>query len=330
MSHSRNIFFAALIFSIAFIGNLFAADNPAPKTDNFLIMANAAASYFKAGIKDITAEQLLAELNDADTTQPYLMSVRFLNDDTARGHIPGTHHWEAASLISHRDQLPKNKKIVVYCYSGQASGLVSAYLNLTGYDACNLRWGLCSWTTDTSKIGGIPVWLKLPIGHQPLDTVPHPFKTEYPFPKPKVTGTNAADLFTSGFDQQLSIPRTKWKMKTAEDVYANPKHWFVVFYGPESVYKAGHIPGAYHIEPGTLTPEQNLKFLPPDKPIIVYCLNGHASVQVSGYLNALGYDAYTMKRGLNTITDDENILGDMKWVTDYVDYPLVRGSLPSY
>jgi len=38
---------------------------------------------------------------------------------------------------------------VVYCYTGHTGSQTTALLNLLGYDATNLLFGMCSWTNNT-------------------------------------------------------------------------------------------------------------------------------------------------------------------------------------
>jgi rhodanese-related sulfurtransferase len=311
-----------------------AADDQPPAGGACRLMAESAAKYFASGYKDITADELWAELNDGDPTQPYVISVRSLADDTARGYIPGAHHWDPADLIRHRDELPRDKKIVIYCYTGQSSAACTAYLNLVGFDAYNLRWGLCSWTADTAQIGQGGGWYTPGIGHQTLETQPRPMTADYRLPQPKAGGHDEVDLFCANIEPQVSKPAAQWAVKSAADVYANMEDadaandWFVAFCGPEAVYEKGHIPGAHWLDPARLGDEATLQHLPTDKPIVVYCLNGHLSMQVVTVLNALGYEAYSLTRGLSAISDDESLLGSVKWMPGTQNRPLAKGALP--
>lgn len=63
---------------------------------------------------------------------------------TDPGHIPGAMQYtpkEAIKLAADLTSLPTNKTIVVYCYTGQTSAFLSAYLRLLGYDAKSLLYG---------------------------------------------------------------------------------------------------------------------------------------------------------------------------------------------
>jgi rhodanese-related sulfurtransferase len=283
--------------------------------------------------KNITAEQLWTEMNDADTTQPYIISVRSLADDTVRGHIPGAHHWDVADLINHRDELPVDKKIVVYCYTGQTASFSTSYLNLIGLNAYNLKWGFCSWTSDTAQTGGGGGWYTLTPGGQALETTNNPMTTEYDFPSPTVSGGTAIDMFVNRISLQLTASPTNWKMKTAADVYANlndgdpSNDWFLLCYWPEANYNAGHVPGSFRFQPGSLGVSENLKYIPTDRPVIVYCFTGQTSMQMDAYLNALGYDAYSMRYGMNAITDDAGILGSNVWTDLTPSYPVATGAI---
>ncbi|HOQ49725.1 MAG TPA: rhodanese-like domain-containing protein, partial [Candidatus Kapabacteria bacterium] len=67
------------------------------------------------------------------------------------GHIPGAMQYTPKeSLKSTKDllTLPTNKTIVVYCYTGQTSAYVSAFLRVLGYDAKSLLYGCTGMIYD--------------------------------------------------------------------------------------------------------------------------------------------------------------------------------------
>ena len=65
-----------------------------------------------------------------------------------KGHLPGAIQYTPKQSLS-RDAdlltLPKDKKIVVYCYTGQHASFAVAYLQLLGYDAYALTYGTNSF-----------------------------------------------------------------------------------------------------------------------------------------------------------------------------------------
>lgn len=63
---------------------------------------------------------------------------------TDPGHIPGSIQYtpkETMKVAADLTTLPTNKPIVVYCYTGQTSSFMAAYLRLLGYDAKSLLYG---------------------------------------------------------------------------------------------------------------------------------------------------------------------------------------------
>jgi hypothetical protein len=44
--------------------------------------------------------------------------------------------------------IPPDKDVVVLCYTGQTAGQATAALNMLGYEAYSLLFGMSSWTTD--------------------------------------------------------------------------------------------------------------------------------------------------------------------------------------
>jgi len=77
--------------------------------------------------------------------------------DTARyliGHLPGAVQYEPDKSLSKDKSLltiPKDKIVVVYCFSGQLSAQVVAFLNILGYNAKSLQYGNNSFMFNIMK-----------------------------------------------------------------------------------------------------------------------------------------------------------------------------------
>lgn len=71
------------------------------------------------------------------------------------GHIDGAYNYEPTAkpfkLDSLVKTLPTNKTIVLYCYTGQTSAYVGAYLKMLGYDVKSLSYGANSMIFDKMK-----------------------------------------------------------------------------------------------------------------------------------------------------------------------------------
>ncbi len=73
----------------------------------------------------------------------------------APGHIDGAYNYDPTTkpfkLDSAMKTLPTDKTIVLYCYTGQTSAYVGAYLKMVGYDVKSLSYGANSMIFDAMK-----------------------------------------------------------------------------------------------------------------------------------------------------------------------------------
>jgi rhodanese-related sulfurtransferase len=110
----------------------------------------AANAYFSGGTKNISASDLYDNLNDGDTSNdPTVISVRS-EEDYNKGHIPGAIWLDVKTMFGPDGlvQVNPDKPVVVYCYTGQTASQVTSALNMLGYDASNLLFGMQAWTMD--------------------------------------------------------------------------------------------------------------------------------------------------------------------------------------
>jgi rhodanese-related sulfurtransferase len=99
------------------------------------------------------------KLVDTKDTSAMFLSVRKA-EDYAKGHIEGAANIPFGKGMEQLfSTLPKDKKIVVYCYTGQTAGQTVAGLRLLGYDAVSMHSGM--GTPATAPAGwlnkGFPV-----------------------------------------------------------------------------------------------------------------------------------------------------------------------------
>jgi rhodanese-related sulfurtransferase len=98
---------------------------------------------------EISNEELYNQLMDTDIrSEPFVVDVR-RPDDYNRGHIRGAVNifWKDVAKYENLRRLPADRKIIVCGHTGgDEAASITAILNLLGYDAVNLRWGMTSWT----------------------------------------------------------------------------------------------------------------------------------------------------------------------------------------
>jgi rhodanese-related sulfurtransferase len=73
-----------------------------------------------------------------------MVDVRTTHEWNA-GHAPFAVHLELGDLTSRLNRVPRNKKVVVVCRSGNRSRRACRQLAAAGYDVVNLRGGMSAW-----------------------------------------------------------------------------------------------------------------------------------------------------------------------------------------
>jgi rhodanese-related sulfurtransferase len=268
-------------------------------------LQEAAETYFSEGPRTINAADLFENLNDGDPdNDPTIISLRSA-EDYAKGHVPGAVNMSVKELFTARNlaTIPPDKDVVLICYTGQTAGQATAALNMLGYDAYSLLFGMSSWTTDPD------VFVKRfdPDTHAndyTIDTEPHEPGGPYELPTPlaeNVLGAadayfsegprtiNAADLFENLNDGDPDNDPTIISLHSAED------------------YAKGHVPGAVNMSVKELFTARNLATIPLDKDVVLICYTGQTAGQATAALNMLGYDAYSLLHGMSSWTSDPDV-----------------------
>ena len=83
------------------------------------------------------------------------------------------------------------------------------------------------------------------------------------------------------------------------------ENYYTINYCSEEVYKLGHLPGAVHYNPHSLSTNQDLYTLPADKKVVAYDQTGQGSAYIVAYLKVLGYQAGNIGYGANSFMNKE-------------------------
>jgi rhodanese-related sulfurtransferase len=200
----------------------------------------------------------------------YLLSIRG-EDVYKEGHIQGAERMSwGAGMQESFSMLPMDKKIVVYCYTGQTAGQTVAGLRLLGYDAVSLN-------------GGMGMASNAPLGWSNQE-------------KPVVS----MDLSAKVNAYFANLPANNNKIGQADfvDLVKAGEEMTVIDIRQPDVYGEGHIKGAVNIPWGAAIAEQ-LSTIPNDKPVFVYCYSGQTAGQAVMTLNLAGFDARSVNLGWN-------------------------------
>ncbi len=205
-----------------------------------------------------------------------------------------------------------SKRILVVCYTGQTACYTTALLRLAGYsDTQALKWGMSGWNSEFDKwTGGIGNAAETSANWK-YDAAPA--NQLYDFPDLNINLTDGAAILEARVEEVL---KAGFKGVSASDVLGSPSDFFVNNYFSDADYTGfGHVSGAYRINPLTLTGGE-MANLNPSEQIVTYCYTGQTSAVVTAYLRVLGYDAYSLKFGMNGLYNSNSAWASNQWGGD--------------
>ncbi len=266
-------------------------------------LANMSSTYSATDLHDLI---------EADTP-PQILSVRS-STHYDLGHIPGAVNvpWEDVYDETELSDAGLNTtdEVVVYCYTGHTAGLATFCLNAMGYNSVNLKFGIVSWTKDSTVRVASPFTEDDCIGAATETTIEN-YPADNSLPESNYTGTDGEIVQAAVEAYLTSDPSGVIK---AQDVYDNLNDGdasddpFILSVRSSDHYALGHLPGAANIPWRELASDADaLKMLPTDRQIVVYCYTGHSAALATAALNLLGYDAVNLKWGIMSWTDDADV-----------------------
>jgi rhodanese-related sulfurtransferase len=296
----------------------------APTVTAFEHLATLGGAYINSaafpGI--ISAANAFAAIDDYTVID--LRQETHFNDP---GHIEGAYLSSLPTLLDDlENDIPSDKPYLLVCYTGQTVGIAKMVMQLMGLEVYSMGYGMSAWNPATASNWNsgagdqIVAW----------ETAVNELTVEHDFPD--LAGPNSTILerrIDALLDRDGGWPRITWSA-----IQADLEDYFILNYHPEAAYLGqhasglpGHIPGAYHFEPGeSLGLDQLLKYLPTDQRIVVYCWTGQQSAQLAAYLYMLGYDAVSLLYGVNALCYSDLNPGGWKWNPQMPidnDFPLV-------
>lgn len=238
-------------------------------------------------------------------------------DAYAAGHIEGAVNWSSSELTSHVSELPTDMPIINVCYTGQTASQMTSAMRLMGYDnAQNMLFGMCGWVADGA-------WANLQSYGYDLETTANTMSETFAYPE---ASSDVATADAAIQDRIAAYLAGGTKNIDAQDVYNRlndndaSNDPFVINYWGETDYDLGHIPGAYQLSPKSWDMDV-LSKIPADRDVVIYCYTGQTSSQVTMFLRVLGYQAYSLKFGMNAINNTHP--SNHGYTAPESDYPVV-------
>jgi rhodanese-related sulfurtransferase len=337
-----------MILVFAFIGcsDDDGGTTPPPAADGFSLVSPYTDAYLSTYVTpnrglgiNISAQVLYnANFGNTDPADDYFVVDWRSPAVYDNAHIAGAVNWSLSEIIDHVNagDFPTDKPICNVCYTGQTASTATAIMNLLGidmgFDAVNLAFGMSGWTSDTSY-SGTDYTTKLSSDYGAWMT-PDPCACNSAGSYPALgtglgTGLDIlkarADAYVKGAYNDFG---TGWNSRGISNVYdsiaADDGTWYVVNYFPTTEYDAGHMPTAVQYAPkSSLQTDNTLNTLPVDQKILTYCWTGQTSAQVTVCLNMLGYQAYSMVFGVQSLCYDNTSVNTHPFNPAQTDYPCV-------
>jgi rhodanese-related sulfurtransferase len=322
-------FALALVVLLTMTATVWAAD----PTGDVAVIQEAADAYLSSDKKPvITADALFEILNDGDTSNdPVVLSVRS-PDHYAIGHIPGAINipWKSIAEPDNLAKLPTDKQIVVYCYTGHTGQIATTVLNLLGYDAINLKFGMMGWTKDDEVLATKRFGPDVQRDYR-VETEANEATETYDFPTVSTGGGNDFEVIRLAADNWLKNAQNP--IISADTVFENlgdgdaSNDYLILSVRSADHYALGHVPGAINIGWKAVAKSENMAKLPPDKPIAVYCYTGHTGMVAATVLGLMGYDTHNVKFGMMGWTADDDVLATARFdPATQPDYPVEKAA----
>lgn len=291
--------------------------------------AEVLATYLEANGNPVAGFAKMVKASDVDAninTGGTWAIIDIRDADTyAAGHITGAVNVDQKEVLDYYEanNLETKEKVVIVCFSGQSAAWVNGLLWTSGKtNTYDMKWGMCSWNeaTDGSWTGDnvnnsraaqfvTTATAKPDAGDLPT------LSTGKTDPQ-EILAARVDAIFAEGFGEAAT---------SSDAVYTDLSANFIVNYWSDADYSWGHIDGAMQYTPKTsLSIATELKTLPTDKPVAVYCYTGQTSAHVAAYLRVLGYDAKSITFGVNGMSYDEMPGTKFNPDTEIHDYTLVQ------
>jgi len=170
-------------------------DYPAIKTGKragIEILETLAADALKKTANDwgLKAEEVFANPSN------YYIINYWVEEQYNAGHIPTAIQYTPKKAFSRSTALatvPTDKKVVVYCYTGQQAAYVVAYLRILGYDAYSVLYGANGFMNSKMNEGG---------------AVGHAFTSAEVKNYPLVLGSNPSDVVETAVETTATTATT--------------------------------------------------------------------------------------------------------------------------
>ena len=267
----------------------------------------------------VKAEAVHTANTDADNANDfYIIDLRSAADYTT-GHIENSVNSTLVDVIT---KATGHNKIAVLCYTGQTACYAVTALRLSGFSTAKaIMWGMSGWSGENGTDKWTPNVGDAGTNSSNWAAAPGDLATITNFGDPVIT-TTATDGAGILQERVAKLLADGFKAVGNADVLASPSDYFINnFWAEGDVEHYGHIKTAFRIKPLSLAGNQYQNY-DTDKKVVTYCWTGQTSAIVTSYMRVIGYNAFSLKFGANSMI--HTALNTHKWSSaQSKKYPVV-------
>lgn len=284
------------------------------------------ANHFDAQLADwgptYSAQTLYEDINNDQA--PFILSVR-AEADYDKAHIIGAVNipWRNVTDQTALDaaNVPMDSPVIPYCYTGHTGQIATTILQMMGYEAHNLKFGMMSWWSDAANGGGDGGVAPFDYATDPpnsgidgIETTVNELPASGTYELPDLELGNSDDV-----NEMARVAADKWLATDTPIISAaglfdllndgdDTNDPMIISVRATAHYEAGHVTGAYNIPWGDIAKIDNLTKLDPTKEYVVYCYTGHTGQVATTALKMLGYNAKNLKFGMMGWTSNDTYM----------------------
>ena len=270
-------------------GDLFVYEYPAlTGYDAATVVATRVGEVLADGFKGITYQTLVDNGLENYFIVNYFGEADYEGTGSAGvpGHIPGAYQYTPYASLGIEEMLnnlPTDMPVVTYCWTGQHSSQLTAYLNMLGYEAYSLKFG-----SNALFHGDLlsHVW----------DGTTNEFPLEVGYPP-----SEAFAAMTVAGEAYVNVSTECPGVIAADVLFSNGvTNYTVIDLRSEAIYDDGHIEGAYWSTLSTLV-DDLATTIPTGNPYVVACYTGQSAGHAKIAMELLGYsDVQSLKFGMSS------------------------------
>ncbi len=268
-------------------GDLTTHDMPTLSEGTTTVVADRVNAMLAGGFKGITYTSVEANPENYFIIN-YFGEADYLGagESGVPGHIGGAYQFTPYASMGIEEMLPNiptDMPVVVYCWTGQHSSQVTAYLNMLGYDAYSLKFGSNGLFYDDLT------------AHKWSAGAQNEFALEM---GPTMTG-DFATLVEAG-SEYINDATDCPGYIFAQDLYDNLDLYTVIDIRSQEHFDAGHIDGAYNTTLADLLTAVGTT-IPADKAFAIACYTGQTASYAKFLMEMAGYeDSKFLFMGMST------------------------------